>query len=185
MPIGWPFGLGFLNMRLRGAESLPAAPVEQPHSLHVPSTSFSSFSSSNLDTESTASFFQDNSVSLGHLIGLRPGEKGRLYFPNSLRLDEREKKTLAKGSCSDASKVKEVDMARGICIPMLLEALLKISKRIGQGTATRQAVEGIARQPKARGKIRGTLLLSLAFMETLTIYGLVVALALLVANPFV
>jgi F-type H+-transporting ATPase subunit c len=34
------------------------------------------------------------------------------------------------------------------------------------------------------GKIRGTLLLSFAFMESLTIYGLVVALALLFANPF-
>ncbi|KMS65230.1 hypothetical protein BVRB_038090 [Beta vulgaris subsp. vulgaris] len=44
---------------------------------------------------------------------------------------------------------------------------------------------GIARQPEAEGKIRGTLLLSLAFMEALTIYGLVVALALLFANPFV
>ncbi|KAL2344095.1 hypothetical protein Fmac_005380 [Flemingia macrophylla] len=124
-PIGWPFGLGILNTRVRDAESTPAAPVE-PHSLHVPSTSFSSFSSSNLDTESTASFFQDNSVSLGYLIGLRPGEKGRLYFPNSLKLEEkREKKTLAKGSCS---KVKEVDMSHGICIPILLEALLKISR---------------------------------------------------------
>ena len=50
---------------------------------------------------------------------------------------------------------------------------------------TGQAVEGIARQPEAEGKIRGTLLLSLAFMEALTIYGLVVALALLFANPFV
>nr|KYP42017.1 hypothetical protein KK1_036579 [Cajanus cajan] len=127
-PIGWPFGLGILNMRHRDAESTPVAPVE-PHSLHVPSTSFSSFSTSNLDTESTASFFQDNSVSLGHLIGLRPGEKGRLYFPNSLKLEEkREKKTLPKGSCSDASKAKQVDMARGICIPILLEALLKISR---------------------------------------------------------
>lgn len=82
------------------------------------------------NNQSTASFFQDNSVSLGHLIGLRPGEKGRLYFPNTLRLEETEKKkTLANCSCSDdASKVKEVDMSRGICIPILLEALLKISK---------------------------------------------------------
>jgi F-type H+-transporting ATPase subunit c len=45
------------------------------------------------------------------------------------------------------------------------------------------AVEGIARQPEAEGKIR-VLLLSFAFMESLTIYGLVVALALLFANPF-
>ena len=50
--------------------------------------------------------------------------------------------------------------------------------------AAGQAVEGIARQPEAEGKIRGTLLLSLAFMEALTIYGLVVALVLLFANPF-
>jgi len=80
--------------------------------------------------QSTASFFQDNSVSLGHLIGLRAGEKGRLYFPNSLRIEEREEKTLVKGSISDDndSKVKEEDMSRGICIPILLEALLKISK---------------------------------------------------------
>ena len=55
----------------------------------------------------------------------------------------------------------------------------------GQGNAAGQAVEGIARQPEAEGKIRGTLLLSLAFMESLTIYGLVVALSLLFANPFV
>ena len=37
---------------------------------------------------------------------------------------------------------------------------------------------------EAEGKIRGTLLLSFAFMESLTIYGLVVALVLLFANPF-
>lgn len=80
--------------------------------------------------QSTASFFQDNSVSLGHLIGLRAGEKGRLYFPNSLRIEEREEKTLAKCSTSDddGSKVKEEEMSRGICIPILLEALFKISK---------------------------------------------------------
>ncbi|KAK7319732.1 hypothetical protein RJT34_04457 [Clitoria ternatea] len=131
MPIGWPFGLGFLNMRLREVESSlsgPAAPLD-PYSLHIPSTSFSSFSSSNLDTESTASFFQDKSVSLGHLIGIRPGERGRLYFPNTLRLEEREKKkTLAESSYSHASKGPQVDMSRGICIPVLLDALLKISK---------------------------------------------------------
>lgn len=60
-----------------------------------------------------------------------------------------------------------------------------IGPGIGQGTAAGQAVEGIARQPEAEGKIRGTLLLSLAFMEALTIYGLVVALAIIFANPFV
>ncbi|KAK7325975.1 hypothetical protein VNO80_33611 [Phaseolus coccineus] len=66
----------------------------------------------------------------------------------------------------------------------LAVGLASIGPGVGQGTAAGQAVEGIARQPEAEGKIRGTLLLSLAFMEALTIYGLVVALALLFANPF-
>jgi len=59
-----------------------------------------------------------------------------------------------------------------------------VGPSIGQGTAASRAVEGIARQPEAEGKIRGTLLLSFAFMEALTIYGLVIALILLFANPF-
>ena len=66
----------------------------------------------------------------------------------------------------------------------LAVGIASIVHGIGQGTAAGQAVEGIARQPEAEGKIRGTLLLSFAFMESLTIYGLVVALALLFANPF-
>ena len=67
----------------------------------------------------------------------------------------------------------------------LAVGLASIGPGIGQGTAAGQAVEGIARQPEAEGKIRGTWFLSLAFMEALTIYGLVVALALWFANPFV
>ncbi|CAL5213298.1 unnamed protein product [Lathyrus oleraceus] len=128
IPIGWPFGLGILNMRLRVVESLPANNVSaEPYSLslHIPSTSFSSVSSSNLDTESTASFFKDSSVSLGHLIGIRPGERKRLYFTNPLRLEEKEQKPCS----NDTSKSQEVDMSCGICIPSLLDPLLiKISK---------------------------------------------------------
>ncbi|KAL9251510.1 ATP synthase subunit a, chloroplastic-like protein, partial [Drosera capensis] len=56
----------------------------------------------------------------------------------------------------------------------LAVGLASIGPGIGQGTAAGQAVEGIARQPQAEGKIRGTLLLSVAFMEALTIYGLVI-----------
>jgi F-type H+-transporting ATPase subunit c len=62
--------------------------------------------------------------------------------------------------------------------------LAAIGPGIGQGTAASKTVEGIARQPEAEGKLRATLLLSLAFMESLTIYGLVIALVLLFANPF-
>ena len=62
--------------------------------------------------------------------------------------------------------------------------LAAIGPGIGQGQAAGATVEGIARQPEAENKLRGTLLLSFAFMESLTIYGLVVSLCLLFANPF-
>jgi len=45
--------------------------------------------------------------------------------------------------------------------------LAAIGPGIGQGTAAGQAVEGIARQPEVENQIRGTLLLSLAFLLTL------------------
>ena len=65
----------------------------------------------------------------------------------------------------------------------LAVGLAAIGPGIGQGTAAGQAVEGIAGQAEAENKIRGSLLLSFAFMEALTIDGLVVALALFFANP--
>jgi F-type H+-transporting ATPase subunit c len=66
----------------------------------------------------------------------------------------------------------------------IVSAASVVASGLSVGLAAAQAVEGIARQPEAEGRIRGTLLLSLAFMESLTIYGLVVSLALLFANPF-
>ncbi len=74
-----------------------------------------------------------------------------------------------------------ITSAASVVAAGLAVGLGAIGPGIGQGTAAGGAVEGIARQPEAEGKIRGTLLL---FMEALTIYGLVVALVLLFANPF-
>ncbi len=54
---------------------------------------------------------------------------------------------------------------------------------IGQGQAVRGAVEGIARNPGASGKILTTMLVGLAMMESLAIYALVIALILLYGNP--
>ncbi|KAK2350271.1 ATP synthase subunit c, chloroplastic [Trifolium repens] len=67
----------------------------------------------------------------------------------------------------------------------LAVGLASIGPGVGQGTAAGQAVEGIARQPEAEDKIGVLYYLVWLFMEALTIYGLVVALALLFANPFV
>ena len=77
-----------------------------------------------------------------------------------------------------------ITSAASVVAAGLAVGLAAIGPGIGQGTASGGAVEGIARQPEAEGKIRGTLLLSFAFMESLTIYGLVVSLVLLFANPF-
>lgn len=67
----------------------------------------------------------------------------------------------------------------------LAVGLAAIGPGVGQGQAAAYAVEAIARQPDSEGKIRGLLLLAFAFMESLCIYGLVIALAILFANPFI
>ncbi|MCG0277020.1 MAG: ATP synthase F0 subunit C [Thermanaeromonas sp.] len=50
-----------------------------------------------------------------------------------------------------------------------------LGSALGQGNAAARAMEGIARQPEASGDIRTTLLLSLAFMEALTLFSFVIA----------
>jgi len=75
--------------------------------------------------------------------------------------------------------------AASVIAAALAIGLASLGPGLGQGNAASSALEGIARQPEAEDKIRGNLLVSLAFMEALTIYGLVVALVLLFANPFV
>jgi F-type H+-transporting ATPase subunit c len=54
---------------------------------------------------------------------------------------------------------------------------------IGQGMAVKGAVEGIARNPDASGKVTVTMLIGLAMIESLSIYALVVSLILIYANP--
>ena len=56
--------------------------------------------------------------------------------------------------------------------------LAAIGPGIGQGLAAAKGLEGIARQPEMLGKIRTNMILSFAFMESLTIYGLLIALLL-------
>ena len=56
---------------------------------------------------------------------------------------------------------------------------------IAQGNAVARAVESIARQPEAASRILTVSMIGLAFIESLTIYVLVVALILIYANPFI
>ena len=56
---------------------------------------------------------------------------------------------------------------------------------IGEGYAAGKAVEAVARQPEAKGNIISTMILGQAVAESTGIYGLVIALILLFANPLI
>lgn len=57
----------------------------------------------------------------------------------------------------------------------LAVALAGCAGSIGMGLLGSKAVESIARQPEAGGQIRTIIIITLAFIETLTIYGLLIA----------
>ena len=58
----------------------------------------------------------------------------------------------------------------------LAVALSTIGPGIGQGITASKA---IARQPEAAGNIRSTMIIAMALMEALTIYGLLIAFMLI------
>ena len=61
----------------------------------------------------------------------------------------------------------------------LAMAASTIAPALAQGNAASKAMEGIARQPEAGGTIRAAMLLALALMEAIAIYGLLVAIMLI------
>ena len=54
-------------------------------------------------------------------------------------------------------------------------AVSTIFPALGQGKTAKAAMESIARQPDAAKDIRSALIISMALMEALTIYGLLIA----------
>lgn len=54
-------------------------------------------------------------------------------------------------------------------------AISTIFPAISQGKTATAAMEAIARQPSAAGDIRSALIIAMALMEALTIYGLLIA----------
>ncbi len=55
---------------------------------------------------------------------------------------------------------------------------------IGQGLGLKGACEGVARNPEASNKLTNTLMLGLAFIESLAIYTFVICLILIFMRPF-
>lgn len=73
-----------------------------------------------------------------------------------------------------------------ICIAAALSVgVAALGCGIGMGSAVGGACSGTARNPEASGKITVTMIIGLALIESLTIYGLVISLILLYANPLV
>ena len=66
-----------------------------------------------------------------------------------------------------------------------IASLAGVGTGIGQGFAAGKAAEAVGRQPEARGSVLSTMLVGAAVAETSAIYGLIIALLLLFANPLV
>ncbi|WP_058486019.1 ATP synthase F0 subunit C [Defluviitalea phaphyphila] len=66
-----------------------------------------------------------------------------------------------------------------------LAMIAGIGPGIGQGYAAGKGAEAVGRQPEAQGDIIRTMLLGAAVAETTGIYGLIIAIILLFANPLV
>ena len=64
-----------------------------------------------------------------------------------------------------------------------LAMIAGVGPGIGQGVAAGQGAAAVGRNPGAKGTIMSTMLLGQAVAETTGLYGLVVALILLFANP--
>ena len=65
-------------------------------------------------------------------------------------------------------------LAIGFGVPVAV-----LSGAISQSRAASAALEGIARQPEAAGKIQTAMIIGLALIESLVIYALLIALILL------
>ena len=75
------------------------------------------------------------------------------------------------GGGGDFMKMFAVALGAGLAIGMSA-----IGGALGQGKAAAAALEGIARNPGAAGKIVTPMIIGLAMIESLVIYGLIVSL---------
>lgn len=76
-------------------------------------------------------------------------------------------------------------VAAGSAVGAGLALIAGIGAGIGQGFAAGKGAEAVGNQPEAKGDIISTMLLGAAVAESTGIYGLVIAIILLFANPWV
>ena len=76
--------------------------------------------------------------------------------------------------------ISELTETSVYAIAAVIAVFVGASAGIGMAIATSKAIDATARQPEAESKIRTTLLLGLAFIETTAIYGLFIAIMLVI-----
>ncbi len=82
--------------------------------------------------------------------------------------------------------MRELAIAIGLIHIAAAIALLNgLLTTFGQARVASQAIESIARQPEAADSIRSIMFIGLALSETSGIYGLLIAIIMLFANPLV
>ena len=75
---------------------------------------------------------------------------------------------------ADAAALADRDKWLGLAAALAI-GLSAIGGALGQGRAASAALEGIARNPQASGKIFVPMIVGLALIESLVIYGLLIA----------
>lgn len=70
-----------------------------------------------------------------------------------------------------------------LVVPTIAIVVGTITPAIVEGRAVLKALEGMTRQPEAANNLRGTLIISMALLESTAIYVLLICLVLLFANP--
>ena len=69
-----------------------------------------------------------------------------------------------------------------IIVPAVAMVLGAITPSIMEGLAVLRALDGMTRQPESANDLRGTLIISLALLESVAIYVLLICLVILFAN---
>ncbi|HUT18676.1 MAG TPA: ATP synthase F0 subunit C [Anaerolineae bacterium] len=70
-----------------------------------------------------------------------------------------------------------------LIVPAVAIVLGCLTPAIVEGRAVLKALDGMTRQPEASNDLRGTLIISMALLESTAIYVLLICLVLLFANP--
>ena len=70
-----------------------------------------------------------------------------------------------------------------IVVPAITMVFGALAPSIMEGLAVLRALDGMTRQPESANDLRGTLIISLALLESTAIYVLLICLVVLFANP--